>query len=893
MARFRFFLVFLLGIALAVSAGCSCGDDDDDDDRGDDDDADDDDSLGGDDDDDDDDDAGEVPDVQALLTRIVEQLDTSGDPDDGAFVAYAVASKLGAGDTLEPYDGETDAPDGDYWFAFLDDQPFADYEHDARFVYTDPDTGSMDVENQRWWPVLNDTGLFVADVEIVRMFSPITEDVTGSSKSGARPKLGGPEGDYGDAPDDTLDPGNVGAYVIGDIDGHFPTLWNTDNSINDRPGGHTLVWDEEWIGDDVSGEEDADDPADPDGVPNLVNNDKDNEVYWQFYIDPQTFELTVRFLVKVSVHEDAPDTTRYINILVDTNRDGEWKRNNLGVEWLVQNFPVDDVAPGESKWVLTDPVEYPVTNGKFGWESWIRVSLTREEVDGDPFGEDGWDGSGEFGHGEIEDHYFNFLSWYGDDDDDDDDDDTDPDDDADDDDDDDGPPDPEDPDGDDPTEDVDEGCVYICSTDNIPIPTVCRALVINLGDAPGKGWMKRNGEKANAFFGKKIGEENVEYLDKPTAAEAKAAIEAFFDAGLCLDENWLYIVGHGGSSGYIAAQNGHGRVTVKDINDLLTANPHCPNPMNYYAGECRQPGYCNTNLIIQSCHSGNFTEGDDSMAIPGVNILTSASKDKSSYGQRNGDGSYVSNAFWDAFKDNQADNPPNGDGDGTVSPEEAMKWAEERYGGGRSDPQRHNGSDCNCVCETLDESWQDPPDDEFLWEGTGTPGDLPILDILFYGVGTITDYVVAYMQMAAILPLSGPGFFEFYFAIDVDPFGQNYEGEGPPHDSDRVYIAAFNNQQWNIFRFDAVLGEFQPQLTNATVDVIDNFLFFMIPQAEGLDFQENLPPIRFATWTNAGTPSDNQDDFGDETDVQGSHPPLGAPPVRLSSACETACDACR
>ena len=56
-------------------------------------------------------------------------------------------------------------------------------------------------------------------------------------------------------------------------------MYDTTNSKLDRPGGHTLTAGEEILGKNVSVEVDADDPNDPDDVPNLVDSDNDERMF--------------------------------------------------------------------------------------------------------------------------------------------------------------------------------------------------------------------------------------------------------------------------------------------------------------------------------------------------------------------------------------------------------------------------------------------------------------------------------------------------------------------------------------------------------------------------------------------------------------------------------------
>jgi hypothetical protein len=829
-------------------------------------------------DDDDDDDSGgtfDVENVEQFIQVLVDQLDTEGVTQ--GWVAYALVDPLSVGDQVQPAEEGPSGftPDGEYWFAYIDRDPFADFEHEVQFVFLDGDTGALTVEDHTWWPEINGTALFVTDYDLVKVYGDFNvEQVLTSSVGGPEPlqSPNAPDADYGDAPD------NTEAYEYGAVAGHFPTFFDTDNSVDGRPGGHTLNVGEETLGVDVSAEKDADDPSDPDSIPNMVNADKDSQIFWAAYPDYSNQTLSVRFLVQVSVAGNAPDTTRYINILLDHNRDGQWKKSGVGKEWLIENFEVK-VPPGSTEWVWTDSASLPLTSaGTFGFESWIRVALTRSAIDDSPFGDDGWDGSGAFDYGEIEDHYYNFLPWYGDDDDDDDDDDNDDnddnDDDDDDDDDDDGggkKPRPDEPDSEDPEDPGASPCTYICETDEIEIPITCAALVINFGDAPGKSWMDRNGKKAQKFFTDRYGDGNSTFLNKPKAADALKAIQDFLAEGQCLDERTLYLVGHGGKSGYIRAKNGGGRLTVEDLNEAITANDHCPSPMDYYSGDCDQDGYCNINVIVQSCYSGNFAGGDDSIAIPGVNVLTSADDNSSSYGRGDGNGSYVSNSYWDAFDGKKADAEPNGDGDGTVSQEEAMKWAKENYGGPNSDAGTSANADCDCLCGFEEWFWTDPIDDLIYWYVGGSPSYIDWVDIVNYGIVRTVEGIFAIMQVHGDFP--GPafvGFHEFYFVFDRDPAISNYDEPGPTSGGDTAYIAQFLDGVWTAFLFVYDGANWNNTATTAGLNVMgDTIEMFIDPVEVGLEFNGSPPPVHSASWYK----ENGNQDAGDDSTIQSAHLP--------------------
>jgi len=211
-----------------------------------------------------------------------------------------------------------------------------------------------------------------------------------------------PTADYGDAPD-----GQNALYAppYSGIIGNFPTIFSTYNSRYGLPGAHTLDTSDSWLGNVVSMEVDPDDPADPDGVENFIDDDFDDGIVgWPCPAGspavPWPSPLSVTMTFEVTVAASAPAVTRYMNILIDLDNDGEWRSAGAEPEWIVMDFPVN-VTPGMTQAITVGPFYLPTSNVS----KWMRVALTRSEVVG-TFVDDGtgWDGGGTFSHGEIEDY---------------------------------------------------------------------------------------------------------------------------------------------------------------------------------------------------------------------------------------------------------------------------------------------------------------------------------------------------------------------------------------------------------------------------------------------------------------------------------------------------------
>ncbi len=211
----------------------------------------------------------------------------------------------------------------------------------------------------------------------------------GSAVNPAR-AFGPPSGDYGDAPD-----GFLAGYArpYGDVVGRFPTRYDTPNS---RVGGHGIVVlnpGAATLGLRVSSERGALDPGDPDGMHNMVDDDA--------YDDGLSVDRPLPLYLNVSLRPGAGRTTWYLNVLVDVNHDGEWRD-----EWFVRN-QVLNLTPGASQEVeLNVPPPFP--------PAWMRIALTSEPVDESAFADvGGWDGSGEFREGEVEDYLYGVGAFSG------------------------------------------------------------------------------------------------------------------------------------------------------------------------------------------------------------------------------------------------------------------------------------------------------------------------------------------------------------------------------------------------------------------------------------------------------------------------------------------------
>ena len=197
--------------------------------------------------------------------------------------------------------------------------------------------------------------------------------------------------DFGDAPDGAP-AGYRGTRVIG----RFPTRLDTRSSPNS--GAHILNPGPDRLGEAVTAEADADDRADPDGVPNLVNADSGDDGVMALTLSLDRVPAQATLEVSVALAAAAPPGPRYLNVLIDMNLDGRWSVGEGATpEWAVRNLVVS-LTPGTSRSVRTLPFAIG-TASRLPDGAWMRVALMRERIVGDA-----WDGGGRWLAGEIEDY---------------------------------------------------------------------------------------------------------------------------------------------------------------------------------------------------------------------------------------------------------------------------------------------------------------------------------------------------------------------------------------------------------------------------------------------------------------------------------------------------------
>ena len=207
-------------------------------------------------------------------------------------------------------------------------------------------------------------------------------------------------GDYGGAPDGTsaLYPGPLFAVV-----GAFPTLSTSGGPFH-------LDTTQAWLDPTFSGlppgppsaELDADDPLDPDGVPNLVDGDGgDGGIGISLQLTGIPIAAQLSFTVSTAL--TASTDTFFINALIDLDLDGNWGGTgaNGEPEWVVQNMQI--TVPAGSTQSITTPRFAFGSGFVVPLPSWLRLTLTSV-----PIVVPDWDGSGPpggFALGETEDYF--------------------------------------------------------------------------------------------------------------------------------------------------------------------------------------------------------------------------------------------------------------------------------------------------------------------------------------------------------------------------------------------------------------------------------------------------------------------------------------------------------
>jgi len=209
--------------------------------------------------------------------------------------------------------------------------------------------------------------------------------------------------EFGDAPDEAL---NAGYPVPDDaVVGAFPTVFNTSNSRYGLPGAHILYPGYMWLGRRYSMETDAvagdtDDETNLNLPLQLSNRDYyDDGLALPLRTNPCALtQMTVAIGSWAGIEVDYV----YVNVLIDFDRSGEWSGATEGArEWAVQNYRIP-LEKGTEQVVALPPFQTPCEP----FPAWTRVLLSDIPVTLSFFStNEGWDGSGYFNFGEVEDYF--------------------------------------------------------------------------------------------------------------------------------------------------------------------------------------------------------------------------------------------------------------------------------------------------------------------------------------------------------------------------------------------------------------------------------------------------------------------------------------------------------
>lgn len=222
---------------------------------------------------------------------------------------------------------------------------------------------------------------------------------------------GGVCADTGDAPDSFNHSGvPMTAYPTG-APANFPTVYESNNRIARGPL-HRHAKQDAWLGEAVTGERDAD--LDPDEDPsnniepasNMANLDGADDG-----VAPQAVQLpvcgTAIFPYTITVAPTAPVRTRYVNVWIDFNRDGDWEDVLTCVvnriprtvpEWAVQNAPTN-LGPGTHN--RSTPQFSALRPAGPAEAKWLRISLSDATA---PLPNDGRGPDAGYQFGETEDY---------------------------------------------------------------------------------------------------------------------------------------------------------------------------------------------------------------------------------------------------------------------------------------------------------------------------------------------------------------------------------------------------------------------------------------------------------------------------------------------------------
>ena len=223
----------------------------------------------------------------------------------------------------------------------------------------------------------------------------------------AVPQIIPPLFDLGDAPDSVNNhPGVAVNLAYPGVPGNFPTVWDGATLIAGAGPKHTNSK-IAFLGQDISGENDADLAPDADGTLNILNGGVDNsnnDAFDDGWLNPGArFSNCTSVILKVRISRGGgnPVTPMFLNTWFDGNRDGDWSDQGTCVvlppidvpidpplrlatiksyEWVVQNQPINMLAipPGGHLDLLIHTKL--VLNATEGQPHWLRFTLSGQHA---------------------------------------------------------------------------------------------------------------------------------------------------------------------------------------------------------------------------------------------------------------------------------------------------------------------------------------------------------------------------------------------------------------------------------------------------------------------------------------------------------------------------------
>ena len=227
-----------------------------------------------------------------------------------------------------------------------------------------------------------------------------------------------PTSDLGDAPDRTNHFGALMTAFPG-VPAFYPVVFDPALGAPQGPRFANPIRNG-WLGQNFSGEQDADQLPDADAITNIgppanaPNRDRFDDGVSPVNPNglnlPQCGQTRFRYIVTGAAAVPVPNA--FVNVWFDWNRDGDWAdqttcTTSTGAvvtvyEWAVQNQPVT-ITPGGALWWT--PWFYSLHGGN-SRDTWMRITIAHTPAPPSPAGlPDGRGPAGGYVYGETEDYF--------------------------------------------------------------------------------------------------------------------------------------------------------------------------------------------------------------------------------------------------------------------------------------------------------------------------------------------------------------------------------------------------------------------------------------------------------------------------------------------------------